>query len=603
MEKHEKLDYEKIGLKCGIEIHQQLDTKKLFCTCPSIIRDDKHDYEITRRLNAVIGESGEIDAAAQHEKERERYFVYQGYLSSVCLVELDEEPPHLMNNDALDIVLQVSLMLKAKIVDEIQVMRKTVIDGSNTGGFQRTSLVARNGVIESTNGKITIPTISIEEDSCKIVKREKNHDIYNLSRLGIPLIEIGTGPDIKTPSEAKEVAEKIGMVLRSTGKVKRGLGSIRQDVNVSVKEGMRIEIKGAQDLRMISTLVEYEAKRQLNLIDFKKNRKEIHISKSHELKELLKDTTSKVLRKSLDNNGTIIAIKIDNFKGMFKWEICPGKRFGAELSDYAKILAGVGGLFHSDELPNYGITEDEVKMIKHELHVKDDDGFLMIADNKIVAEKAITAIKERLHKPLQMEVRKANDDGTTSFMRPMSSGARMYPETDTVPIIPDIKHIKLPELIEHKIIRFEKTYNISNDLATPLVKEGIDFEDIVKKYKNVSPLFIANLLINSPKEIKKRYLKEIDITKHLDELLIKVSNNEITNEAVFEILVEIAHDRKVDYSKYKTIDEKVVEDEIKEIIEKNPGKTSGALMGIVMAKFRGKIDGKKVNELLSKYSK
>ena len=163
MDKIKKLDYEKIGLKCGIEIHQQLDTKKLFCTCPSVIRDDKHDYEITRRLNLVSGESGEIDAAALHEKERERYFVYQGYMDSICLVELDEEPPHVMNSESLDIVLQVALMLKAKVVDEIQVMRKTVIDGSNTGGFQRTSLVARNGSLNSSNGVITIPTISIEE--------------------------------------------------------------------------------------------------------------------------------------------------------------------------------------------------------------------------------------------------------------------------------------------------------------------------------------------------------------------------------------------------------------------------------------------------------
>lgn len=598
MDKIKIIDYKEIGLRCGIEIHQQLNTNKLFCNCPSIIRDDKPDFEIKRMLNAVIGESGEIDAAALHEQNKSKEFIYQGYTDTTCLVEIDEEPPHVMNKDSLDTVLQASLMLNSRIVDEVQVMRKTVVDGSNTTGFQRTALVARNGeILTSTGKKIGIPTISIEEDSCKIIKRDKLHDIYNLSRLGIPLIEIGTDPDINTPEEAREVAEKIGMVLRSTGKVMRGLGTIRQDVNVSIKGGVRIEIKGAQDLKMISKLVENEVLRQKYLLDFQKD---VKTSSIHDLTELLSKTESKVLRKSLDNNGGILGIKIEGFSGKIKEHISPGKRLGAELSDYAKSVAGVGGLFHSDELPNYGITKEEVETIKKTLHAHEKDAFIIIADNKKVCEKALNAIKHRLKEPLTKEVRRANEDGTTSFMRPMPGAARMYPETDTVPIIPDVKHIILPELIEAKIIRFEKTYKLSNDLATLIVKGNHEFETYVNKYKNIAPLFIANTIVNAPKEIKKRHLKDLDIEKHVDEVFEKLNNNEITNEAVFEILVEYAHDKKVDYSKYKTLDETDVEREIEKIVKENHGKTSGALMGLVMAKYRGKIDGKKVNEILRK---
>jgi glutamyl-tRNA(Gln) amidotransferase subunit E len=299
----------------------------------------------------------------------------------------------------------------------------------------------------------------------------------------------------------------------------------------------------------------------------------------------------------------VLGIRIDGFKGMFKWEITPSKRFGTELSDYAKSAAGVGGLFHTDELPNYGITEDEVNEIKKELHLKENDAFVLIADNKKVAESALDAIKDRILNPLIKEVRKANDDATTTFLRPMPGAARMYPETDTIPIIPDVKYIKLPELIEEKIKRFEKEYKISADLATQIVKCGIEFEEIVKKYKKVSPVLIANTLINTPREIKRRYLKEIDVTAYIDELFTKLQDGKITNESVFEILCDIANGHKVDYSKYAQADEKEVEKEIIRIANENKGKTAGAVMGLVMAKYRGKIDGKKVSEILSKHLK
>jgi len=260
------MDYEKLGLKIGIEIHQQLDTHKLFCECPSKIRDEKPDFTITRRLRASKGEMGKVDPAAMHELEKGKYFIYQGYKDCTCLVELDEEPPRKVNPEALQIGLQIATLLNAKIVDEIHFMRKIVIDGSNTTGFQRTALIATDGWIETSEGRVSIPIICLEEEAAKIVQRTEKYDIYNLSRLGIPLVEIGTGPDIKTPQGAKEAAQKIGMILRSTQKVKRGLGTIRQDVNLSIKGGARTEIKGFQELKSMPFVIENEVKRQLELI-------------------------------------------------------------------------------------------------------------------------------------------------------------------------------------------------------------------------------------------------------------------------------------------------------------------------------------------------
>ena len=258
-------DYSELGLKCGLEIHQQLNTGKLFCNCPSVLRKDDPDFQIKRRLHAVAGEDGEIDIAAKHEAALDKEFTYQGY-ETTCLVELDEEPPHEINQEALKIALQISHLLNCKILPLSQIMRKTVIDGSNTSGFQRTVMIAENGFVETQDGRVGIQSVCLEEDSARIVDREKG--IFRLDRLGIPLVEIATDPDIKNPEQAKEAALHLGEILRSCN-VKRGLGTIRQDVNISIKNGERVELKGFQDIRNIGKAIEVEIERQKDLV--KKN--------------------------------------------------------------------------------------------------------------------------------------------------------------------------------------------------------------------------------------------------------------------------------------------------------------------------------------------
>jgi len=596
-----ELDYKKIGMKAGLEIHQQLDTKKLFCDCPSQIRDDTPDFTVERRLRAIAGETGEIDIAAKHEFEKGKEFIYEGYYNTTCLVELDEEPPHELNKEALNIVYEVALMLNSKIVDEIQVMRKTVVDGSNTAGFQRTALIATDGFIDTDKGKINVPSICLEEDAAKIVKRAKEADIYNLSRLGIPLIEIATDPDIKTPEQGKEVAEKIGMILRSTKKVKRGLGTIRQDVNISIKDGARIEIKGAQDLKLIPKLIKYEVLRQLNLLELKNKKPDI--SKITDISEIFKKTKSHILKTTIQNNGKILAIKIKDFKGLIGKELSPNKRLGTELSDYSKLKARVSGLFHSDELPKYGITKEEIAKVNKKLNCKEKDAFILIGDNEKIAEKALKAVIERLKqfvKGIPKEVRRANIDGTTTFMRPMPGAARMYPETDVKTIKTKVKEIKVSELIEDKIERFKKKYKINEDLTKQVLKKEELFENLVKKFKKIKALFIAEVLVVYPKDIKKRHNIEIEIEKYIHEVLWKLNKNEINKDAVMDILVELAQGKKIDYKKYKAADTGDIEAEIKKIIDEKPGLSFNAYMGLAMAKFKGKVPGEKIAEIIKK---
>jgi len=265
------MDYKELGFKCGLEIHQRLQSHKLFCGCPSILRDDTSDIVIKRKLRAVAGETGSIDIAAKHAMEKSQEFIYEAYSDTTCLVELDEEPPNKLNEEALNIAIEVALLLKCEIVDELHFMRKIVIDGSNTSGFQRTALLARNGFIETSKGNVRIGSIYLEEESAKNVKESKDNRIWRLDRLGIPLIEIQTEADILDEKHAKETAEKIGMILRSTNKVMRGIGSIRQDVNISIKGHPRVEIKGFQDIRLIETVIKNEVDRQLNDLKNKKD--------------------------------------------------------------------------------------------------------------------------------------------------------------------------------------------------------------------------------------------------------------------------------------------------------------------------------------------
>jgi Glu-tRNA(Gln) amidotransferase subunit E-like FAD-binding protein len=283
-----EIDYSKLKFKSGLEIHQQLDSHKLFCNCPSLLRNDEPDFTIQRKLHAVAGESGEVDIAAQYQANLKKEFIYQGYKDNSCLVELDEEPPHEINEEALKIALQISLLLNCKIIPFTQIMRKTVINGSNTSGFQRTLLIAREGYVETAFGKVGIDTICLEEDSAREVKKEGNKVYWNLDRLGIPLIEIATAPDIKSAEQAKEVALHIGDVLRSC-KVKRGIGTIRQDVNISILNGNRIEMKGVQDMKTFLKTIENEVLRQKKLYDEGKPTKA-------EVRNALPDSTSEFLR-------------------------------------------------------------------------------------------------------------------------------------------------------------------------------------------------------------------------------------------------------------------------------------------------------------------
>jgi glutamyl-tRNA(Gln) amidotransferase subunit E len=624
-----EIDYDKLGLKVGLEIHQQLDTStKLFCKCKPELFKEEPEITFLRKLRPTQSELGQIDPAAYFEFQKGVKILYEANTLTSCLVEMDEEPPHPLNMEAVEIALTVALMIKAKPVDEIHVMRKTVIDGSNTTGFQRTCVVALNGVVRVGEKIVPIEHVSLEEDAARKMGEEENNIIrYRIDRLGIPLIEIATAPVINSPKEAREVALAIGTILRATGRVKRGLGTIRQDINISIPNGALIEIKGLQELELLPLVVEYEVQRQLNLIKISEELKKGGV-KGDEIKEeffdvtdVFKQTKCKVIRKALDKNHQVLALRLPKFKGFLKRELMPNFRLGTEMADRARFWGRVGGIFHTDELPAYGITAEEIEDLRKATEAKEQDAIVLVADTPENSKDALKAVIERAREAIKgvpEETRAPNPDGTTRYMRPRPGAARMYPETDIPPtqITEDlIKKVSglLPELPEQKLERLMKNYGLNQKLAKQILDSEYSelFETIIKE-SEVSPITVAAFLTETLRALRRDGVQVDNVSeKQIREIFKHVSTGELTKEAIPEVVSWLSkHEDKNIQEAVTSLGLKILSKEElmkivdnmvesnKKIVEERGMEAFALLMSMVMKEVRGKANAALVSELL-----
>ena len=624
------IDYAKVGLKVGLEIHQQLNTStKLFCSCPPELFKEEPEITFLRRLRPTQSELGQIDPAAFFEFQKGVKILYEANKTSACLVEMDEEPPHPLNVDAVEVVLTVSLMMNATPIDEVHVMRKTVIDGSNTTGFQRTCIIASDGWIKVGEKTIPIQAASLEEDAARKTGTENEGKTihYRIDRLGIPLIEVTTAPVIYSPTEAQEVAFAIGRILRDTGKVMRGLGTIRQDLNVSLPNGALIEIKGVQELELISKVVEYEVQRQLGLINVKEELQNRGV-KGEDLKEefvdvseVFKQTNCKVIRKALDKNQKVLAVKLPKFGGILKRELMPDFRVGTELSDRAKFWGRVGGIFHTDEMPNYGVTAEEIEALRKAVGAGEADAVVFVADTTENVLDALKAVVERAREAVSgvpAETRTAKDDGTTRYMRPRPGAARMYPETDISPqMITDelVEKVRthLPEPIEKKIMRYEEQYKLNEKLAVQITGSAYNnlFEQIAQQ-GTVSPSTIDVFLTETLTSLKREGIQVEKVSEDkIKNMFGAVGSGELAKEATADVFSWLSkhEDKNVEAAikalclkMFTTADlepiiNRVIENN-KQAIEKLGKNAFGMLMGAVMKEVRGKANPELVGKLL-----
>jgi glutamyl-tRNA(Gln) amidotransferase subunit E len=609
--------YADLGLIAGLEIHQQLDTTtKLFCRCPTKLREPADaDDRFMRYLHPTTSELGEVDAAAMEEAQRALQFEYLTY-DSTCLVEADEEPPHELNQEALDIAVQLAKMLRMAIVDVAPVMRKLVIDGSNTSGFQRTALIGKDGAISVDGAAIRIDDLLLEEEAAQRVDTDGEAVTYSLDRLGIPLVEIGTAPDITSPEQAQAVAAEIGMILRSTGAVKRGLGSIRQDVNVSIADGARVEIKGVQQLQEIGAIVEAEVDRQVALLAIRDELagREVQVGSPIDLTELMDGTDARVIGDVLEGGGTVLGVRLGGFGGLLGRELQPERRFGSELADHAR-KAGAGGLFHSDELPAYGIDGTLVEAVAQRLDVGSDDGFVLIAADRSVAEAAMDAVCTRARlaqEGVPEETRAATDVGTSRYLRPLPGAARMYPETDVPPVPIDHSDVEIPELLRDRISRYKAEHGLSEDLARGVADSRWrqTFDAMVGS--GVDPTLTAATLTETMTMLRRDGVPVAELEAAMvREVLMRAAAGELAKEAIAPVLEALAADptRSVDAAVEAAdaggVDTVAVDAVIQGVVEENAAQVAdegmgafSALMGDVMAELRGRADGEVVSERL-----
>lgn len=581
-----------------------------------------------RRLRPTQSELGQIDAAALFEFHKGRTIKYESDKDTTCLVELDEEPPHVLNPEAVDIGLTITLLLKARPMDEVHVMRKVVIDGSNTTGFQRTCIISLDGKLTVDGKTIPIQQISLEEDAGRKIGETKNSVTFALDRLGVPLIEVATGPVINHPDEAGRVALAIGQTLRATRRVKRGLGSIRQDLNVSVNNGALIEIKGVQELDLVPKVIELEVQRQTTLLEIREELKKRNVKQS-DLKEDFKDlatllngSESKIIQSAIRQGGTVQAVKVHGFSGLLKRELMPGVRLGTEMAKRAGFWGRVGGVFHSDELPAYGITQHEVDTISKHLECGASDAFVLIADARENTIDGLRAVIERAKEAIigvPEETRTANPDATTTYMRPRPSAARMYPETDVPPvqITPERVHRvsdSMPRMEDEIVKEIESKYHLSPKLASQLVDSEYlpTFENITARSSGLSPNFVATVLTESLRSLERDHVPIENLNDaRLRQVFHLVAEGKTAKESVVGILkwmaerpiananeaIEQLHLGMISREELAGIISKIIASN-QSLVKENGAKAMGKMMNLVMGEVRGKADPKLVTEIL-----
>ncbi|MFX0121863.1 MAG: Glu-tRNA(Gln) amidotransferase subunit GatE [Candidatus Hodarchaeota archaeon] len=629
-------DYDELGFKAGIEIHAQLSTpQKLFCHCPAILTNEDPQDIIQRKFRPVLGEMGVYDPALLIEFKKDHTIFYEVF-DSICTYELDETPPFPINDEALYGCVKLAKMMNCNIVEETHVCRKNYLDGSVPCGFQRTSLVGYNGYILLYNEfsmikekKLPITWIYIEEDAArKDNERTKNKNIFfKLDRLGIPLIEIVTHHNLNSPAEVVSAARSLGMLIKSSGIARKGLGTLRQDINVSITEGARVELKGIQLLQLIPIAIDIEIKRQKGLIAIKKELKKRNIRPKDipyeilDVTSLFHGTSSKIVLSALKRGEKVIMLPVPGFRGLFGLELQPNKRFGTELSDRVKSFTNLKEIIHSDEdLTKYKFLNSEIQGLTEKCQ-ENSSAFILIIGSKEEAEGALSIVHERLlasFDGVPQETRHVDTEGISSFTRDLHGRSRLYPDTDLPSIVIDSNRVKkieesLPELFRDRIERMSKQYSISIDVAEELVYEDRAdiFEELVAK--GVPTNIIITTLTQTLTMIARERVNIDNITdEHLLEVFDALKLEKFAKEAIPNILTQIGNNPKkslidiISESGGQMTQEELddlilnVINDSQNLIKERGMNSFSPLMGLVMKKARGKIDGKLVSEILMK---
>jgi glutamyl-tRNA(Gln) amidotransferase subunit E len=615
-------DYQTVGFKSGLEIHQQLYTdKKLFCRCPAGIYSENYDAEILRHMRPTLSELGEYDGTALMEFKTKKEIIYRINRNTVCTYEMDDTPPFLINEDALDIALGIGMLYNCKLVDELHIARKQYLDGSIPTGFQRTAIYAVDGWIPYKDRKVKIVQMSIEEDSCREVSDYSHNRIYLTDRLGMPLIETVTGPDMRFPNEVAEVGWICAKLVRSTHKVRRGIGAARQDVNVSVEGGTRVEIKGVPKIGMIPLLTHNEAMRQWNLLRLREELKrrgitpETFKAKDYDITSIIKKPHYVPLKNAVESKLKLRCVVLKGFKELLRWQTQTDTYFSKEISDRVRVIAcltTIPNLIHSDSRTDTLSSSDWQKVKKH-VEATDDDTLVIVWASEDDIQTAVNEIIIRAKEAtigIPSETRQALSDGTNGFERILPGADRMYPDTDLPPKrIPDERRNKIKSWLPEQFWKRQAWYkelHIPPDTIDELSisKYAELFKKAVNEWK-INPVTASVILIQYPKRLSRSgyVIDSID-----EEMMSSILKSYVDGKLTYDFILtamkisselgmfvdEIIPQPISDSDLEKEI--MIAEQKMQEMKFIKAENADSIMMGILMSKLRGRISAKKVAE-------
>lgn len=552
-------EYAEIGFRCGLEIHQQLDTKqKLFCHCPVGLTDREPDMQILRHMRPTLSELGEYDGTALMEFKTRKEVVYQLYNDLTCTYEMDDTPPFPINKEALEIAIEIALLLNCRIVDEVHVTRKQYLDGSIPTGFQRTAVVGVDGWIPYKDRRIRIAMLTIEEDACREVSDIGHTITFKTDRLSTPLVEVITHPDILSPREVPEVNWLLADLMRATGKVRRGIGTVRQDVNVSVTGGARCEIKGVPKIKYHAALTHIEAMRQLKLLELREECKRRDLNKDslvierEVITDLLRSTRSLPVRSVIEAEGDVVALCLRNCAGLFGHPTQPGSTFADELAGRIRVVACIDStpnLLHSDSPVSGGLNEREWNALRSLFRAEECDLLAIVFGEKADVRTAAGEVEIRLLETfdgIPMETRQYRPDGNTGFERILPGPDRMYPDTDTPPTSVSSEWVRkilsgLPELPWDREQRYLEI-GLNPVIAKPLARSLLAFLfDAATKKQDFPLAFVASTVLALTREFKTRgYPSGRLDSKRWVEALELLQAGRISRDRLLELLILLA---------------------------------------------------------------
>ena len=619
-------DYATIGFMSGLEVHQQLLTeKKLFCRCPAGKFQESYNAEILRHMRPTLSELGEYDGTALMEFKTKKDIIYRIHYDTVCTYEMDDTPPFPINEQALDIALEVGMLFDGNIVDELHIARKQYLDGSIPTGFQRTAITSVGGRIPYKDKYINLIQMSIEEDSCREASDIGHKRVYLTDRLGMPLIETVTFPEMKTPQEVAEVNQILRRLVRSTGKVRTGMGAGREDVNVSVRGGTRIEIKGVPNIKRIPILTYNEAMRQWNLLRMRDdlNRKGINSetfeARFEDVTKLLRKTHYTPISNGVAQGMKVNCVLVKGFAGYLRWQTQTDTYFSKEVSDRVRVIAcltHLPNIIHTDSQTDT-IGSAEWRSLRKYMNAGNDDALVIVWGSDMDAETGAKEIIIRCKEAtigIPSETRQALRDGTNGFERILPGPERMYPDTDLPPkpitkARLDAIRAQMPEQIWKRENRYKELgvpFDLIEDLAVSRFAKVFDYA--VNDLK-IDPKFASSALIQFPKRLKRKKLKIKLLNENLfTKLFTELSQGKIKKEAFLPLMeLFLRKGNLLEIDLLKPSDKEEIEKrynmaliQLKHITFYNLEKQREVLIGLMMDDLRGRVDGSEIVDYVNK---